>query len=86
MHPEELRRITITLEHLLHLGAGYPPPIPAKFEFGGKTRLMRGDRYVEWPMAEQKWWDEWADEREGLMLVLVLIDRRKVRKWALHEL
>lgn len=60
-------------------GNDYPPPPPGPSPDGRPP-------YNPYKYIIPDYWDEYADERDILLLVLVLIDRRGMRRHVLHGL
>lgn len=67
----------------LSLGGPIPPDVPKKVPLPDGTFVMHNPRYYN---IQPEWWDEYEDERDKLLLVLVLIDRRGAGRSNLLEL
>jgi len=59
----------------------YPPPKPEIDKYGN----MKQD-FLRWRYIVPDYWDEYEDERDILVLVLVLVDRRGMRRHMLEGL
>lgn len=60
----------------------YPPRPPEKDQYGN----MKVNLPTKWHYIVPDYWDEYDDERDTLVLVLVLIDRRGMKRHILEGL